>query len=67
MLHAGGAVLGDEQVLDIELDRNTVFLPVDKPTPGLDPWNFHHGSSRVQAEPAPALPGAFRVTRLGLA
>ena len=52
-------MLGDEQVLDVELDRKTVFLPVDKPTPGLDPWNFYHGSSRVQAEPAPALPGAF--------
>jgi hypothetical protein len=57
MLHAGASVLGDEQVLDVELDRQTAFLPVDEPTQGPDPWDLRHGSSRAQAEPAAVLPG----------
>jgi hypothetical protein len=58
MLHAGTSVLGDEQVLDVELDRHTVFRPVTERTLSPDPWDLHHGSPpRVQAEPAPALPG----------
>ena len=59
MLHAGAPVLGDEQVLDVELDRHTMFLPVDEPTQGPDPWDLRHGSSRAQAEPAVAPPGVF--------
>lgn len=56
-LQVGAPVLGDEQVLDVELDRHTVFLPTAKHTEGSDPWNWDHGSTRVHAEPAPALPG----------
>jgi hypothetical protein len=58
-LQVGAPVLGDEQVLDVELDRHTVFLPMAKHTHGSDPWDLDHTSIRVQAEPAPALPGAF--------
>jgi len=56
MLHAGTPVLGDEQVLDVELDRHTVFRPAVEPTQGTDPWDLHLESLRVKAEPAPALP-----------
>lgn len=59
MLRAGAPVLGDEQVLDVELDRQTAFLPVDEPTHGPDPWDLRHGSSRAHAEPAAVLPGAL--------
>ncbi|KAH9984963.1 hypothetical protein BJV77DRAFT_1071691 [Russula vinacea] len=55
-LQAGSPVLGDEQVLDVELDRHTVFLPTFEHTQGSDPWNWDHGSPRIQPEPAPALP-----------
>ena len=58
MLQSGTPVLGDEQVLDVELDRQTVFLPVNEPTPGPDPWDLRQMSSRAQAEPAVILPGA---------
>ena|SRR5260221_1736698 len=58
MLHAATPVLGDEQVLDVELDRHTMFRTVvDNPTQGPDPWPLCHGSSRVQPEPAAAPPG----------
>lgn len=58
MLHAATPVLGDEQVLDVELDRHTVFRTVvDNPTHGPDPWALCHASSRVQPEPAVAPPG----------
>ena len=58
MLHAGTPVLGDEQVLDVELDRHTMFRNViDNPTQGPDTWALCHGSSRVQLEPAAAPPG----------
>jgi len=58
-LQVGTPVLGDEQVLDVELDRHTVFIPTAKHThtQGSDHWNRDHGSTRVQTEPAPALPG----------
>jgi hypothetical protein len=58
-LQVGAPVPGDEQVLDVELDRHTVFLPTAKDTHGSDPWDLDHASNRVQTEPAPALPGAF--------
>jgi hypothetical protein len=58
-LQVGAPVLGDEQVLDVELDRHTVFLPTAKPTHGSDPWDLDDASTRFRAEPAPALPGAF--------
>jgi len=57
MLHSGAPVFGDEQVLDVELDRNTVFRPVTKPTQDAEPWNSYYSSPRVQADPVPALPG----------
>lgn len=50
--------MGDEQVLDVELDRHTVFIPTAKHTHGSDPWNWDRVLTRVQAESAPALPGA---------
>ena len=58
-LQAGAPILGDEKVLDVELDRHTVFLPTAEHTQGSDLWSWSHGSSRIQTEPAPALPGAF--------
>jgi hypothetical protein len=57
MLRSGAPVLGDEQVLDIELDRNTVFPPVANSTQGLDPWNLYNESPRTHIEPEPAFPG----------
>ena len=58
-LQAGSPALGDEQVLDVELDRHTVFLPTTEHARGSDPWHWDHGSSRVQTDPEPALPGAL--------
>jgi hypothetical protein len=55
-LQAGSPVLGDEQVLDVELDRHTVFLPTVQQTQGSDPWNWDNGSPRIHTEPAPAPP-----------
>ena len=67
MIHAGPPVLGDEQVLDVELDRHTMFLPVNELTQGPDPWDLHHVSSRAQTvEPAAVFPGVSFVTCLGL-
>jgi hypothetical protein len=58
MLHAATPVLGDEQVLDVELDRHTVFRTVvENPTQGPDPWALCHAPSRVQPEAAAAPPG----------
>jgi hypothetical protein len=57
MLHGGTPVLGDEQVLDIELDRNTVFRPVANYTQCLEPWSLNNESPRTQVEPEPAFPG----------
>jgi hypothetical protein len=57
MLHGGMPVLGDEQVVDVELDRHTVFRAAVEPAQAPDPWNLHLESLRVKAEPAPAPPG----------
>ena len=58
MLHAATPMLGDEQVLDVELDRHTMLRTVvDNPTQAPDTWALCHGSSRVQSEPAAAPPG----------
>ncbi|KAH9969895.1 hypothetical protein BC827DRAFT_1263053 [Russula dissimulans] len=56
MLHGGMPVLGDEQVVDVELDRHTVFRAAVEPAQAPDPWNLHLESLRVKAEPAPAPP-----------
>lgn len=50
-------MLGDEQVLDVELDRHTIFRPAVEPTQGTDPWNLDFESLRVKVDPAPVLPG----------
>lgn len=65
MLHSGASVFGDEQVLDVELDRNTMFRPVTKPTQDAEPWNSYYSSPRVQADPVPALPGGSASHLLG--
>jgi hypothetical protein len=57
MLHANTPALGDEQVLDVELDRNTEFCPVPAFKQGLDPWNLDSESRPAPPKPAPALPG----------
>ncbi|KAI9452441.1 hypothetical protein F5148DRAFT_502809 [Russula earlei] len=57
MLRAGVPALGDEQVLDIELDRHTVFRPVAEPTQGSDPWNLYCEAPRIiKADPVLELP-----------
>ncbi|KAH8977976.1 hypothetical protein EDB86DRAFT_2996886 [Lactarius hatsudake] len=49
-------VLGDEQVLDVELDRNTVFRQIPPSKHGLDPWNLDSESLPASPKPVPALP-----------
>jgi hypothetical protein len=58
MLHAGTPVIGDEQVLDIEFDRNTVFRSAANSTQSLDPRNLYIESPRTKVEPGLAFPGA---------
>jgi hypothetical protein len=58
-LHANTPALGDEQVLDVELDRNTVFRHVPPPKQGLDPWNLDSESQPAPVKPAPTLPSVF--------
>lgn len=53
MLRGGASVLGDEQVLDVELDRHTVLRPAANSTQALNPWF----SPRIQVGPGPAIPG----------
>lgn len=55
-LHANTPALGDEQVLDVELDRNTVFRHVPPPKQGLDPWILDSESQPAPVKPAPTLP-----------
>jgi hypothetical protein len=57
MLRAGVPVLGDEQVLDVELDRNTVFRPVANSIKRPDPLFLYNESRHNQVEPGPAIPG----------
>ncbi|KAI0250987.1 hypothetical protein BJV78DRAFT_517407 [Lactifluus subvellereus] len=57
MLRAGAPVLGDEQVLDVELDHNTVFRPVANSTKAPDPLFLYNESRHNQVEPGPAIPG----------
>ena len=57
MLHASTPALGDEQVLDVELDRNTVFRKVPPSKQGLDPWNLDSESRLPPPKPEPAHPG----------
>ncbi len=57
MLHANTPALGDEQVLDVELDRNTVFRQVPPSKQGLDPWNLDSESLPAPPKPAPVPPG----------
>ncbi|KAI0264001.1 hypothetical protein BC834DRAFT_885036 [Gloeopeniophorella convolvens] len=54
-IHAGTPVLGDEQVLDVELDRNTVLLPATSATEAVDPWSLGADALpiRTKLEPAP--------------
>ena len=63
MLHTNTPVLGDEQVLDVELDRNTVFRQVSPPNQGLDPWNLDSESRPPPPKPAPALPSPGEPSR----
>jgi hypothetical protein len=58
-LHANTPALGDEQVLDVELDRNTVFRHVPPPKQGLDPWILDSESQPAPVKPAPTLPSVF--------
>ena len=57
MLHANTPALGDEQVLDVELDRNTLFRQVPPLTQGADPWNLDSESRPAPPKPVLALPG----------
>ena len=56
-LHVNTPTLGDEQVLDVELDRNTVFRHVPPSKQGLDPWNSDSEHQPALVNPAPTLPG----------
>ena len=58
MLHANTPVLGDAQVLDVELDRNTRFRLVPPSKQGVDPWNLD-SESLPAAKPAPTIPGEY--------
>ncbi|KAH9080267.1 hypothetical protein EDB83DRAFT_960416 [Lactarius deliciosus] len=63
MLHTNTPVLGDEQVLDVELDRNTVFRQIPPSKHGLDPWNLDSESLPASPKPVPALPGYITLLR----
>jgi len=63
MLHANTPALGDEQVLDVELDRNTVFRQVPPSEQGLDPWNLDSESRLPPPKPEPAHPGYITLLR----
>jgi hypothetical protein len=65
MLHAGTPVIGDEQVLDIEFDRNTVFRSAANSAQCLDPWNLYIESPRTRIAPGPAFPRAHPSHVLG--
>ena len=47
-VHLSGPVLGEEQFFDIELDRNTNFLPPsEEPIPG---WNYAGDDAKAGTE-----------------
>ena len=58
MLHANTPVLGDAQVLDVELDRNTRFRLVPPSKQSVDPWSLD-SESLPAAKPAPTIPGEY--------
>ncbi|KAI9443449.1 hypothetical protein H4582DRAFT_1924809 [Lactarius indigo] len=64
MLHTNTPALGDEQVLDVELDRNTVFRQIPPSEHGLDPWNLDSESLPTSPKPVPALPSEPRYITL---
>ncbi|KAI9465012.1 hypothetical protein BJY52DRAFT_1184056 [Lactarius psammicola] len=63
MLHVNTPALGDEQVLDVELDRNTVFRQVPPSKQCLDPWNLGYESLPAPSEPGPAISGHITLLR----
>ncbi|KAH9065190.1 hypothetical protein EDB87DRAFT_1679698 [Lactarius vividus] len=63
MLHTNTPALGDEQVLDVELDRNTVFRHLPPSKHGLDPWTSDSESLPASPKPVLALPGYITLLR----
>ncbi len=59
MLHTSTPALGDEQVLDIELDRNTMFRQAPPSRQCSDPWEMEAEAELLRAPPIPvtATPG----------